>query len=62
MAHFELCDFCSSTGSVDEMTAIHIEDKDGVPHVYYFHNTLENACLKAKIEELQKQFPQPDPA
>jgi hypothetical protein len=58
MAHFELCDFCSCTGSVDEMAGIHIEDKDGVPHIFYFHNTLENPCLRQKIEELRQQFPE----
>lgn len=56
-AHYELCSFCQSVGAVDDMTPIHIEDKNGVPHLFYFHNDQVNQCLRYKLEELRKQFP-----
>jgi hypothetical protein len=58
MVYFELCDFCACTGSMDEMTPVHIK-KDGRTFTFWYHNTVLNPCLKAKIEELRERFSQP---
>jgi len=40
---------------MDEMTPVHIE-KDGVTYTFWYHNTLKDPCLKAKLDELRDRF------
>jgi hypothetical protein len=51
--HF--CDWCGDVIWEDDAATIKIQEEDGF-HEYDYHNSLENPCLKRKIEQLQKQF------
>ncbi len=51
-----VCDFCNRVCLSDEFTSIHLEDQDGQPHEFCFHNRNSQDCLAKKLSLLRSQF------
>ena len=50
------CDLCAAAVFDDDLTTIHITDANGSSTAFQFHNTLQQPCLKNKIEQIRQRF------